>query len=352
LATLPQQISANPEFSPGLYVGDVIDAGASSVVPSTPIVTSSSSTPATYTLEGVIAESGWSTSASAVAANPATVFNDTTIAVDSSGNITSTDGFVSGTLVGNSITLTVTNGSQQYSLRGKAGVIQTTLVSGGTAYSIQAGGTNTATTSLTNFAAVLAPASVTPVWNGNTAPTTTACSAGAFLIQLNAYGSGIGGGRIGECIVPSLSGWTMSTATLTTSSYIGDNVTSSVPPSLTASNWSEVSAASPFILSAANASVTSNGTTLTGTMYYVMGSSSVIFASSTGNSLLNMNCNSLTQLAESGPTANNTSSNNNNGNTAASGVTGNNDNNGNTAASGISGNTDNNGNQANSNNYH
>jgi hypothetical protein len=342
LATLPQQISADPVFSPGLYVGDVIDEGVSGVVSSVPVTTGVSSVPVTYTLQGVIAESGMTTSSVAVSAVAASVFNDATVAVDSSGNISSTDSNVSGTLVGNLINLTVTNGSQQYSLRGKIGVIQTTLVSGGTAYSIQGGGTNTSSNVLTNFTAVLAPASVTPVWNGNTAPSTTACSSGGFLIRLNAYGSGIGGGSVGECVVPSATGWTMSSSTLPVS-YMGDDMASSTPPSLTAATWSEVSA-SPFILSApasftSSGNATTSAATTTGTIYYVMGTTSVVLVSSLGNnSLMTMNGNTLTQITEA---------------VVAAAVSGNTDNNGNNAASAVTANTGDSGNNTNQNrNYH
>jgi len=301
LASLPQRISADPVFSPGLYVGDVIDAGVSCVVSGVPAVTPGTSGTAagTYTLESVVAESGWSTTAaSAVTPNPASIFTDTTVAVDSSGIISSTDGLVSGTMVGNLITLTVTDGTQQYSLRGKVGVVQTTLVSGGTAYSIQGGGTNTSSGVLTNFTAVLASAGTSPVWNGNTAPTTTICPSGDFPVRLDAYGSGIGGGGVSECILPNANGWSMSASTQSVAS-IGDHNNSSTPPGLSAPTWSEVSTDAPFILSAANASFTGNGTASTGTMYYVMGSASVVFANTTGNNLLGMNGNSLTRLTES-----------------------------------------------------
>ena len=317
LATLPQQISADPKFSPGLYLGDVIDEGVSGVV--------SSVSGGTYTLEGVIEESGWNSSASAVSANPASVFNDTTVTVDSSGNITSTDTNVSGTLVGNLINLTINNGSQTYSLRGKLGVIQSTLVSGGTAYSAQGGGTNTSTNVLTHFTAALVPAGVSPVWNGNTAPTSTTCASGAFPVQLNAYGLGIGGGAVLECVVPSATGWSM-TASTSSVPYMHDSPTNS-PPSLAATTWSELSS-TPFILSASNASFSSNGSSATGTLYYVMGTTSVVFASNLGNSLFNMNWNALTHITETNENAS-SSVQGNSGNTPASGSADNPGNNGN-----------------------
>ena len=315
LATLPQQISADPKFSPGLYLGDVIDQGASSV-------------PAgTYTLQGVIEESGWNDSASAVSANPASVFNDTTVAIDASGIITSADTNVSGTLVGNLIKLTANNGAQTYNLRGKLGVIQSTLVSGGTAYSVQGGGTNTSTNVLTHFTAALVPAGVSPVWNGNTAPASTACASGAFPVQLNAFGLGIGGGAVLECVVPSTTGWSM-TASTTPVSFMHDRQTTN-PPSLQDTTWSELSS-TPFILSAANASFSSNGSSATGTLYYVMGTTTVVFASDLGNSLFDMKWNALTHISE---TNQNPSSSVpvNSGNTPASGIADNHGNNGNSS---------------------
>jgi len=318
MASLPQQISTDPQFSPELYVGDVIDAGVSSVVPSVTAVTiGASSVPVAYTLEGVIAESGMTNTTPSVAASSvaASVFNDTSVTVDSSGNITSTDGYVSGTLTGNLITLTIHNGSQPYTFRGKIGVVQTALVSGGTAYSIQSGGTNTSSNVLTNFTATLSPIGVSPVWNGLAAPTATTqqhsatCPAGAFPVRLNAFGSEIGGSSVGECIVPNATGWAMSASTSSKSGFnFDDQIASSAsltPPSLNAPAWSEVSAASPFILSVANASFTRNGTTTTGAMYYVMGTASVVFVSSSGNSLLNLDGNTFTRLAESANTGTN-----------------------------------------------
>jgi len=313
LATLPQEISSDPKFSPGLYLGDVIDEGASSVPGGT------------YTLEGVIEESGWNSSASAVSSNPASVFSDTSVTIDSTGNITSTDTNVSGTLVGNLIKLTVNNGSQTYNLRGKLGVIQSTLVSGGTAYSVQGGGTNSSTNVLTHFTAALVPASVSPVWNGNTAPASTACTAGAFPVQLNAYGLRIGGGAVLECVVPSATGWSM-TASTSPVSFMHDSQTSN-PPSLLAPTWSEVSS-TPFILSASNASFSSNGSTVTGTLYYVMGTTSVVFSTTQGNRLFDMKWNALTHITETNENA-------------ISGIPGNSSN---SPASGIADNPGNNGN--------
>ena len=290
LATLPQQISADPDFSPELYVGDVIDAGASSVLAATSGVT--------FALEGIIAESPRDNASSAVSASPASMFQDNAISVDASGNITSTDNNVTGLLTGNLITLTVTNGTQHYSIRGKIGVVQSALVSGGAAYSIQGGGTNTSSNAFTNFAAVLATSGVSPAWNGITPPAAN-CATGAFPIRLESYGSEIGGGNLGECVVPSATGWTMSPGT--NPSDHGDNILTATPSSLSAT-LSEVTG-SPFILSATTASYINNGNTKTGTTYYVLGTTSIVFVDTSSannpNNMLFIHGNSLTQLSES-----------------------------------------------------
>jgi len=313
IASIPQQISADPQLGPGLYLGEIIDAGVSSAVPSVGV----SNTIATYILQGVIAESGMTNTTPSVAASavPASVFNDVAVMVDSNGNVSSTDANVTGTIIGNIITLAVKNATQTYSFRGKVGVIQSTLTSGGTAYAIQSGGTNTISTVLTNFNATLSPVGVSAIWNANVAPTTTACASGAFSIRLEAFSPGVGGGSVGECITPSATGWSMSASTLT-GHYFGDHSVSSTPPVISAPSWAEVSSPTitPFILHSA-ASVTINGTVTTGTMYYVMGTTSIVLASNTGNNiLLNIDGNTLTHIAESASNNNSNSNNSNNSN--------------------------------------
>ncbi|MBW4049445.1 MAG: hypothetical protein HIU89_16455 [Proteobacteria bacterium] len=296
-ASLPQEMAADPDFAPELDLGDVIDAGIQSV------------TAGTYQLQGVIAETGiTSASSTPTKPNPASVFTDSTITVDASGNVTSSDGYVKGTLVGNLINLSVMDGAQSYSLRGKIGSIPTALVTGGQSYSIQSGGTNTATQTLTNFEAVLAPAGAAPVWNGIAAPANASsrdgvsCTAG-FPVRLDAFGDVIGGGSVGECITPNATGWTMSGSVSTDSAFNFDDIASptspTTPPSLTAPTWIEVSsAASPFILTDSSASFSRNGVTTPGTTYYVMGTQAVVFARTNGNNLLSLHDTRLTRLSE------------------------------------------------------
>ena len=294
LASLPQEMAADPDFGPELDIGDVIDAGVQSV------------TPGTYQLQGVIAETGvTNASGSATVPNAASVFTDRAISVDASGNVTSTDGDVNGTLVGNLIDLSVTNGAQRYSLRGKIGSIPSALVTGGPTYSIQSGGRNTASQTLTNFEAVLAPVGAEPVWDGIPAPSGTSqhdgvsCTA-AFPVRLDAFGPDIGGGSVGECITPNATGWAMTSGGAALNfDDTQDQAAPTTPPSLTAPTWTEFSnITSPFILTDAAASFSRNGGATSGTTYYVMGTQAIVFASATGNNLLSLHDTPLAQLSE------------------------------------------------------
>ncbi len=309
LASLPSAISADPYFGPELDLGDVIDAGAIAV-------------PAgTYQLQGVVAQTGFGASASEsnlvapTAVDPADVFSDTAVSVSSTGTVTSTDGNVSGQLVGNLLTLTLIDPATgtKYTLRGKVGSLPTALSGGAQAYALRSGGTYTATTGgstmLAKFDAVLAPTTATPVWNGVAAPTSptrndgVSCSSG-FALRLDVFAAGAGGGSIGECVTPTATGWSLSAGTTGSGgdgfSFEDRNGQSSVittAPTLSAPTWSEVSG-SPFVLSAASASLSVNGTPLSGTLYYVMGTQSAVLAGASANTLLHLHGNQLTQVSE------------------------------------------------------
>ncbi len=309
LASLPQMIEADEKFGPELELGDVIDAGVQSL-------------PAgSYQLQGLIAETGMrssqtSTTASFVAAS---VFTDSSVTVGSAGQIISADGKVSGLVMGNLLTLSVQNGSQSYSLRGKVGALPAALSTGGQAYAIRSAGSNSATQVLSTFQAVLAPQGAMPVWNGLAAPTNpnsqhgVACAAGTFPLRLDAFGKQIGGSSLAECITPNAQGWSMVAASTTLADFDFDRLpsrsTSSnntatltvTVPSLTAPVWREVSATNaPFVISATNASYSRLGVATSGNTYYVMGAHSIVFASTSANNLLSIHSNAFTQIFESG----------------------------------------------------
>ncbi len=292
LASLPMEIAADPDFGPELHVGDVIDANLVSV-------------PAgTYQLQGVIAETGMTAmgagSTTPAAFVPASVFVDTAVTVSATGAVSSADGQVSGTVVGNLVTLTLTNGTgtgaPAYSLRGKVGLIPGTLTAGGNAYALQSGGSNNATQVLAGFNAVLAPSSVAPSWAGIAQLPTSSdhgvtCPSGSLPIRLDAFGTRLGGGSIGECVTPTATGWTMAAPVAAASYYFDDaNVLAgtSPAPTLTAPTWAESGTATPFVISDTGATYTQNGTAVTGTTYYVLGTRFVVFSGSTANTLLAM----------------------------------------------------------------
>ncbi len=302
LAALPQSIAADPNFGPELQLGDVIDAGIQSVAAGT------------YQLQGVIAETGRSSTGAAVAATPPAVVTDTSVNVDATGTVTSSDGHVSGAIVGNALTLQITSPTgSTYTFRGKIGSIPAALVTGGQAYAAQGGGSNGATGAMATLAVVLAPAGTNPAWNGITPPNTQSrsdgvnCPAGNFAVRFDAYGPSIGGASVGSCIAPSATGWTMTTPASTSMVYdiehaIANNIVGlqGNAPSFSAPSWGEVGTPSaPFVLEATGATFTLNGATTNGNAYYVMGSQSVVFAGTQGNALLGMHGNALTQLSES-----------------------------------------------------
>ena len=292
LAALPGEIAADPDFGPELDLGDVIDANVAPVV-----------TAGTYQLEGVVAEIPALAAANGPGiiptVNPAAPFADATIAVDANGNISSTDNKVSGTIIGNLMTLSVTiSPAQQYNLRLKLGVLPATLVSNGPAYVIEGGGANSSTGALTNFEAVLAATTTSgnvttfaalPVWsNLTTTPSQsehgTRCTSG-FAIRLDASffgvpaaGSNPGadfsadfGGSFGECVTsgPAPAVWTMSPpAMIPNGEDFGlDGSSGRIIPSLSATpfsapTWTEVvmnttpTTTLPFVLASPSASYT------------------------------------------------------------------------------------------------
>ena len=308
LAGLPSVISADPVFGPELELGDVIDAGAATV-------------PAgTYVLQGVVAQTGFGTTPSMLsstlsapaAVSPADVVNDTAVTVSSTGAISSTDGNVSGSVVGNLVTLTLIDPatSTTYTLRGKIGSMPSAMSGGTQAYAVRSGGTYTAggSTMLAKFNAVLAPSTASAAWGGVAAPSSgtraegVSCAAGSFPVRLDVFAAGDGGGTLGECVTPSATGWSLSAPT---SPGLGGDfefdaksgLSTTSAPSLSAANWTPTTGA-PYVLSATAASITVNGAQTTGTLYYVMGSQTVVIAGSTSNVLLHMHGNALTQVSE------------------------------------------------------
>ncbi|TAM50009.1 MAG: hypothetical protein EPN57_23185 [Paraburkholderia sp.] len=310
LTTLQQAITSDDVFGPQLSTGDALESGASAVPPGA------------YQLQALVAETGLSTSLTVgnVGSTPAnvaaaSVVADTALTVASDGTITSTDGNVTGAIRGSLIKLSVKSGAQTYRLRGKLGTVPSALVTGGSAFAVQGGGVNAGTNVLTNFSAVLAASGAVPVWNGVAVPAGSSNDAGVSCtagqpIRLSGFVPGVGGGVLGECVVPTAGGWTMSSPASVRGEFDFDFATKDMPsatPTLTATTWIPATSAA-FILTDASASLALNAGSVapvSGTGYYVMGSRSIVFATATANGAFVVSENPLMKAGDVGDSADN-----------------------------------------------
>lgn len=345
LKTLMQYISSDERWAPELDLGDVLEQG-------TPAVTAG-----TYSLEGVLAQSGMSTlpmlpsppastaSAASVptpaSALPPTILN-TPVTVDASGNVSSANGSVTGVIVGNLMTLTVNDGQgNTYVLAGKAGLLPSGFVIGGNppvsspsapassassvanttgaaiGYGLRMGGRTQSGGVLTRFDAVLVPQGSEPGWaqisqinSQHNDGVNCGNSSGMFGIRLMGTGATVGGLVLGACVAPQTAGLTLSAATPSANNGLNED---DFKPgaSVSFSNFSLTNTSStPYILSAPSVAITTQSNspvpsnTLTGQMFYVMGAKDMIFstqtssASSPSNGLFVMNENPLDTLQE------------------------------------------------------
>lgn len=310
LTTLQQAITSDDVFGPQLSTGDVLESGTS-VVPA-----------GAYQLQALVAETGLDSSLTAanLTSSPAnvaaaSVVADTALTIANDGTITSTDGNVTGAVRGSLIKLSVKSGTATYQLRGKLGTVPAALVTGGSAFAVQGGGVNTGTNILTNFSAVLAASGAVPVWNGVAVPAGSSDDAGVTCtagqpIRLSGFVPGLGGGVLGECVVPTAGGWTMSSPTSVHGEFDFEFATKETPaatPTLTATTWTPTASAA-FILSDASASFALNAgavAPVTGTGYYVMGSRSIVFATTTATGAFIASENPLMKADDSSDSADN-----------------------------------------------
>jgi hypothetical protein len=325
LNNLQTQIQASSIFGPQL----LHESGETSLIGAgtTTITTTTSPYAGSYTLSGVISETGivvpttmpqgtYVTGGSNLAA-PVTA----NIVIGSNGAVTSSGigATVSGQVSGNLITLTITNTSSSYTLTGR---LMTDLqVSGGSAYLVQASGngpseaycssacTTTSPVSstaavLTNFNGVLSGSGAVPLWNGGSYSAFTngatlggiACGAGTFPLRLSTSGV-LPLSVVGECVTPTATAWTtaaVTTFTTSSSIYYSDNgnylvsgatANSTINPAslVVSGSWSEVSGSTFILTASATYTPNSTSTPILGTLYYVAGSSNIVFAASSGN---------------------------------------------------------------------
>ena len=346
LKDLMQSITSDERWAPELDLGDVLEQGAPAVAAGR------------YSLQGVLAQSGMGTvpmrptppasSASATALPaalsvlPPGVLN-TVVTVDSHGDVSSTNGSVSGVVVGNLMTLTVRDDQgNTYVLAGKVGLLPAGFVGAGMpaaapsaaassasgpgssaggamGYGLRMGGRTQSTQPsggvLTRFDAVLVPQGSQPGWSA-IVPTTSEdshhmqCPSGQFGVRLLGTGSTIGGLVLGACVAPQLTGLTLSPAMLTSNQEASDDdFRPGASVNFRAFALSNTSS-TPYIVSAPTVTITrspagtgtgAGSVSVTGQMFYVMGAKDMIFstATPTSNGLFVMNENPLDKLQES-----------------------------------------------------
>ena len=299
LRNLTQSIAANGTWAPQLDQGDINQTGVTVLAAGS------------YTLQGLITPTGLSAAAPAsapVGTAPPVLFNDTTVSVSATGQITSTDNKVSGTVTGNYLQFSVTDANgASYAFAGKLGVLPAAFLSAGTGYAVRAGVQPTTTNqTLSRFDAVLVPAAALPNWlgvNGNVSSgeDNLACPAGAFGARLMGNGSAVGGIVLGTCVVGQANGLALSQSTVMGGE---DEYRMTSSPTLSFSPFNLASAigspALPFVISgAATLPGATSASGVSGTAYYVMGANELVFSTSaSGTGLFTMNENPLDKVQE------------------------------------------------------
>ena len=300
LQNLLQAIAASEIWAPQLDLGDVVE-NTSPVVPV-----------GTYSLQGLLADTGIpeqapaNTAGSAVAPEP---ISDTTVSVDSSGKITSTDGNVSGQVEGNFVTLSFQISGTTYSFEGKIGILPSGFLSlpagaTGEGFSIRAGGQNASSNgNLQKLDAVLVPRNATASWTGvpHSSSEGTSCS-GGFGFRMHGLGPNVGGYMYPFCGTASSTGIALTTSNQTGEDDFNQSTTVTFTPNpLNLSELVSGSTTYSFILSTPD--TTGLGGETGGTLYYVMGADEMIYTFGTSPSLTSttffMNENALDKLAES-----------------------------------------------------
>jgi hypothetical protein len=303
LQNLTQSIASNGNWAPELDQGDINQSGITVL------------TAGNYTLQGLITQTGLLASAPASAPSTLVVapspFNDTTVTVSASGQISSTDNNVTGSVVGNYVLLNVTDASKNsYTFAGKLGVLPASFLStgAGSGFAMRAGGqANGSQPTLTRFDAVLVPAAAQPNWIGVASNAANredglACLNG-FGVRLMGNGSTVGGIVLGVCVSPQATGLALSQSSAQGMGGEDEyHMTSTQALSFSPFNLAQGMGASsmPFVISGAATLPGSKVANVSGTAYYVMGANEMVFSSNSpsSNGLFTMNENPLDKLQE------------------------------------------------------
>ncbi|MDD4886814.1 MAG: hypothetical protein PHO64_07815 [Thiomonas sp.] len=343
LKSLMQYISSDERWAPELDLGDVLEQGAPAVAPGT------------YSLQGVLAQSGMSAlpmlpappastaSAASIPTPPSTLppgILNTVVSVDANGNLSSADGSgnVTGVIVGNLMTLTVNDGQGNiYVLAGKAGLLPSGFVTGGTApaaspsapassasstssvpsanvgYALRMGGRTQSGGVLTRFDAVLVPQNSEPGWaqiaqysSRHSDGVNCGSNSGMFGVRLMGTGATVGGLVLGACVMPQTAGLDLSQALPNGNGHDYSDDDFKPGASVSFGNFSlNNTSSTPYILNAPSVTITQSNpsgksSTFTGQMFYVMGAKDMIYstAAPASNGLFVMNENPLDTLQE------------------------------------------------------
>ena len=343
LKSLMQYISSDERWAPELDLGDVLEQGAPAVAPGT------------YSLQGVLAQSGMSAlpmlptppastaSAASIPTPPSTLppgILNTAVSVDANGNLSSADGSgnVTGVIVGNLMTLTVNDGKgNSYVLAGKAGQLPSGFVIGGTApapspstpsssasstasvpsanvgYGLRMGGRTQSGGVLTRFDAVLVPQNSEPGWaqiaqysSQHSDGVNCGSNSGMFGVRLMGTGATVGGLVLGACVMPQTAGLDLSQALPNGNGHDYSDDDFKPGASVSFGNFSlNNTNTTPYILNAPSVTITQSNpsgksSTFTGQMFYVMGAKDMIYSTATpaSNGLFVMNENPLDTLQE------------------------------------------------------
>ena len=265
-------ISENPDWAPELDGGDDV----SMQIPVTP---------GSYTLQGVLEESGVSTDGTANSTPLIEPFS-ATVSVDAAGTIAmgsataslNIAGISRGQVMGKSISMVLTDNSHlDFTLTGTILPLDSSWISNGSGFSIRAGGTGPSNRAV-RVDAVLVSTGAQPIW-GNFKPSDqegegATCSSG-YLLRGTLTGPTVGGVSIPFCIQGSGSSLTLQNASAPQEDDMTGN-TSAGGPFATPFGLNEYSVSPntyPFI-QASSSTFTVNSTNLK--LLYIMGTNEAL----------------------------------------------------------------------------
>ncbi len=259
--------------------GYVLDTGL--VIPATPTDSGSTDSSSSSSVAAPLLP----TAASNV---PFPVLLNNSITINSSGVVSSTDKSISGTLTGASLLLQVSLNNQNYQLSARIEALPSALLQTNSpaVYRMEGGGSNTTNNDAVRLNAILASSGASPNWTAlgtqlTSDETTPNCPSGSTPIRMTGAGMDLGAMRFPMCLSSSATGFTLNVST-STNTEIESFLSAVLPsgftfPSLTMAETTSGSTPSAFVLSSTPTTLTVNGTSLSMTAYYVLGSHEMFY---------------------------------------------------------------------------